>query len=292
MSSLRSNLVKRIDRLPKPANVAEALQPLFEAISNAIHSTQEKFDRAVSAEGRVVVTISTDRKKDDVSATVEDNGVGLNEKNWDAFTTTDTANKIGIGGKGVGLWLDCFKDIRVVSVFISDKGPMRRSFRFVLAVEDQIQDYRLEAAPPGTKSSFHVKFVGLRDNEYQAKFPGRGNFIFQHLTSHFLPVFIGGRSPQIVVHVADETRYYPEDINKIVHRREPDLTIQSEEYGELRLTLMECDKVASADLKGYNFVHFIAHDRTVHSQNIDGKLGLKYFSSRMSLSSALLTRFA
>ena len=40
---------------------------------------------------------------------------------------------------------------------------------------------------------------------------------------------------------------------------------------------MECDKVASADLKGMHFVHFIAHDRTVHSQNIDGRLGLKYF---------------
>lgn len=40
---------------------------------------------------------------------------------------------------------------------------------------------------------------------------------------------------------------------------------------------MECDKVASSDLKGSHFVHFIAHDRTVHSQRIDGKLGLKYF---------------
>jgi hypothetical protein len=279
MSSLRSNIVKRIDRLPKPTNVTEALQPLFEAISNAIHSTQLKFDRTVLAEGRVVVTISTDRKKGDVWATVEDNGVGLTEKNWEAFITTDTDNKIEIGGKGVGrlLWFDCFKDIGVTSVFDSDKGPMKRSFRFVLANEDQIKDYLLEAAPTGTKSSFHVKFSGLRDNEYQAKFPGRGNFIFQHLTSHFLPAFIGGRCPRVSVHVGDETRHYPEDINKIVYRREPELTIQTADYGELKLTLMECDKVASADLKGCNFVHFIGHDRTVHSQNIDGKLGLKYF---------------
>src|SRR5260370_30803552 len=130
MSSLRSNLVKRIDRLPKPTNVTGALQPLFEAISNATHSTKAKFDRTVSTEGRVVVTISTDRKKGDVWATVEDNGVGLNEENWDAFTTTDTDNKIEIGGKGVGrlLWLDCFKDIYVTSVFDSDKGLMKRSF--------------------------------------------------------------------------------------------------------------------------------------------------------------------
>src|SRR5665213_1067678 len=90
MRSLRSNLVKRIDRLPKPTNVTGALQPLFEGISNTIHSTQAKFEGAVSAQGRVVVTVSTDRKKGDVWATVEDNGVGLTEKNWEAFTTTDT----------------------------------------------------------------------------------------------------------------------------------------------------------------------------------------------------------
>ena len=43
---------------------------------------------------------------------------------------------------------------------------------------------------------------------------------------------------------------------------------------------MECDKTASADLSGRHFIHFIAHDRTVHSQNIDGKLGLKYFGEQ------------
>ncbi|MBK8631926.1 MAG: hypothetical protein IPN84_17635 [Sphingomonadales bacterium] len=33
---------------------------------------------------------------------------------------------------------------------------------------------------------------------------------------------------------------------------------ETEDYGVLFLTLMECDKVASADLKGHHFVHFIA----------------------------------
>ncbi|WP_208862406.1 ATP-binding protein [Bosea lupini] len=109
MTSLRPNLVKRIARLPKPANVADALQPLFEAISNAIHSTQARFLETVAAEGRVTVTVQTDRKKEAVTAIVEDNGLGLNEKNWEAFITTDTDNKIEIGGKGVGrlMWLDC-----------------------------------------------------------------------------------------------------------------------------------------------------------------------------------------
>ena len=101
----------------------------------------------------------------------------------------------------------------------------------------------------------------------------------QHFTSHFLPTFIGGRSPQISVHVGDKTRDYPDAISDIVYRRDPAAAVDTEEYGSLTLTLMECDKVASADLKGKHFVHFIAHDRMVHSQSIDAKLGLKYFGT-------------
>jgi hypothetical protein len=279
MTSLRPNLIKRIERLPKPINVTTALIPLFEAVMNAIHSTQTRFDAAVAIEGRIVVTVSTDRKKEIVWATVEDNGVGLDNKNWDAFTTTDTDNKLKIGGKGVGrlLWLDCFDKITVSSVFSEGGSFKRRTFRFVLAMENQIQDHKIEPCDSETSSGFHVRFAGLRPNEYFDKFPGRGNFIFQHITSHFLPTFIGGRCPKISVHVDDETREFPSAINEIVHRRDPELTIETQDYGTLKLTLMECSKVASADLKGSHFIHFIAHDRTVHSQPIDGKLGLKYF---------------
>ncbi len=279
MTSLRTNLVKRIDRLPKPANLASAMQPLFEAISNAIHSTQAKFGNDVTRQGRVEVTVNTDRKKEDVWATVEDNGSGLNEQNWDAFTTTDTDNKIQMGGKGVGrlLWLDCFHETKINSVFDCQEGRKRRTFRFILACEDQVQDLEVTDASNEANTSFFVRFSGLRDNGYLEKFPGRGNFVFQHLTSHFLPIFISGQSPQVTVNVGDETKQYPEAINAIVRRTAPELVLNTKEYGTLRLTLMECDKVASADRNGSHFVHFIAHDRTVHSQSIDGILGLKYF---------------
>lgn len=255
------------------------MQPLFEAVSNAIHSTQAKFGGISAREGKIVVTVSTDRKKEDVWATVEDNGVGLDAKNYEAFRTTDTDNKIAMGGKGVGrlLWLDCFENIDVKSIF-SDEGLIKqRSFKFVLAQQDQFKDHVIEAAPEKSSSMFFVRFKGLRDNGYLTKFPGRQEYVFQHFTSHFLPTLIGGHCPHITVHCGDDTRDYPDAMESIVLRRAPELVLDVEEYGQLKLTLMECDKVASADLKGTHFVHFIAHDRTVHSQCIDSKLGLKYF---------------
>ncbi len=279
MTSLKSDIVKRIERLPKPTNVAGAMQPLFEAVSNSIHSTQAKFGDSVAAKGKIVVTVSTDRSKENVSASVEDNGLGLDERNYEAFTTTDTDNKIDIGGKGVGrlLWLDCFKSISVDTVFRDDETLMRRTFDFELAAVDQIRNPIVVEAPDATDSMFFVRFVGLRDNGYLARFPGRKEYVFQHFTSHFLPTFIGGRSPNVTVHCGDETRTYPDALSAIVHRRNSDIVISSDEHGTLHFTLLECAKVASADLKGANFIHFIAHDRTVTSQCVDGKLGLKYF---------------
>ena len=282
MPSLKSNLVKRIDRLPKPANAADAMQPLFEAVSNSIHSTQDRFKDKVATGGKIIVTLTMEGRQAPERIIVEDNGVGLDGKNYDAFTTTDTDNKIARGGKGVGrlLWLDCFEEISVKSTSFEDGTEKQRSFRFVLSQSDQIQDYEeseVEAAQANT--GVMIEFGALRDNGYRAKFPGRAAYVFQHFTSHFLPTFIGKRSPIITVHCGDETRHYPEEINSIIHRRETIENISTEEYGTLTLTLMECDKVASSDLQGSHFVHFIAHDRTVHSQKIDGKLGLKYFGA-------------
>jgi hypothetical protein len=149
----------------------------------------------------------------------------------------------------------------------------------VLALEEQIKDENVSFVSSASETSFFVKFKDLRPNGYLQKFPGRENYVFQHLASHFLPIFIGGRCPITTVSVGSETRVYPEAIKDIVYRRLPDIEIPTKEYGLLKLTLMECDKVASSDLNGSHFIHLIAHDRTVHSQSIDGKLGLKYFGT-------------
>jgi hypothetical protein len=279
MASLSMNLVKRVERLPKPSRAREAMQPLFEAISNSIHSTQEKFDTKVGSHGRIYVEVSTDRAKSNVSASVADNGVGLNKKHYEAFVTTDTDNKIDIGGKGIGrlLWLDCFERIHVDTIFSEGKSLRRRSFDFRLSKDEQITNYQettksLDRASTGMT----VSFRGLRDNGYLETFPGRSSYVLQHFMSHFLPTFIGGKSPFISLTCGDETWEFPKAIDKIIRRR---LTVESatREYGKLTIELLECEKTASADLKGRHFIHFIAHDRTVHSQNIDGRLGLRYF---------------
>jgi len=186
MPSLKTNLVKRIDRLPKPNNAADAMQPLFEAVSNSIHSTQDRFKENVGTKGEIIVTLTMASRQAPSKISVEDNGVGLDGKNYDAFTTTDTDNKIARGGKGVGrlLWLDCFEAISVSSTSVENGDPKRRKFRFVLSQSDQIQDYEeTEADITLPDTGVMVAFDGLRDNGYRAKFPGRPAYVFQHFVA-------------------------------------------------------------------------------------------------------------
>jgi hypothetical protein len=271
------NLVKRIERLPKPRRSADALQPLFEAVSNSIQSTREKFKGQVGSRGIIRIEVVTERKAGFISASVEDNGVGLDRRHYQAFLETDTDNKLQIGGKGVGrlLWLDCFDRIRIESRYKDGPGIKFRTFDFKLAPVDQIKNPKHGKAS-GSDTGMSVNFSGLRDNGYKSKFPGRSKYVAQHFISHFLPLFIGRECPRITLHCG-ETYEFPEAIDNIVLRREDVKKIGSKRFGNFALTMMECDKIASSDLKGTHFVHFIAHDRTVHSQAIDGKLGFKHF---------------
>ena len=102
MTSLRPNIVKRIDRLPKPKNVAAAMQPLFEAISNAIHSVQNRFEETVSQTALSTSLSTPTETRIRCGRQWKTMVLASMRKNWDAFTETDTDNKISIGGKGVG----------------------------------------------------------------------------------------------------------------------------------------------------------------------------------------------
>ncbi len=95
------------------------LQPLFEAVSNAIHGIQaaERADGSIrielirdSSQPSLALTPDghTDRSLPEiVEIRVSDNGVGFTDENFASFRELDTRHKLRIGGKGVGrlVWL-------------------------------------------------------------------------------------------------------------------------------------------------------------------------------------------
>ena len=74
------------------------------------------------------------------SFTITDNGIGLNDENFDSFNTAFSDHKLARGGKGLGrfTWLKAFDQVEIDSTF-KERGedPQRREFTFD-------EDYELE----------------------------------------------------------------------------------------------------------------------------------------------------
>jgi anti-sigma regulatory factor (Ser/Thr protein kinase) len=122
MTQIKGDLVNRVKRLPKPTSAAEALQPLFEAVSNSIHAIDDRFGVKANESGEIKISITGLRKPEKLEITVADNGIGLDSQRFEAFCTTDTSFKIARGGKGIGrlLWLDAFEKVSVNSIYVAD----------------------------------------------------------------------------------------------------------------------------------------------------------------------------
>lgn len=279
MTSMQGDIVNRVRRLPKPSNAAEALQPLFEAVSNSLHAIEDLFGEQSRAKGQVTVTFKSARDPANIVITIDDNGSGLGEKRFKAFCTTDTDHKIQRGGKGVGrlLWLDAFEHIKVASTFQGEGGKtFKRTFTFRLSAQDQITDEELvevSSAPSGTS----VTLKGLRGTAYQTKFPTQAATIIKHFGSHFFANFILGQSPTVIADIEGTVAEFPAEIVKLKVEERGVADIATEEFGTLQLASFVCRKAASANFDGLHQMHLVANGRTVTTRKVDGLLGIGRF---------------
>lgn len=116
---LKENLQGRIDNLAMSPSYANTLIPVFEALMNSIHSVQERFGDEWMKKAVISLSVETDDDDNPVSFIVTDNGIGLNEANFESFRTYDSRLKSKKGGKGVGrlTWLKVFERISILSRF-------------------------------------------------------------------------------------------------------------------------------------------------------------------------------
>src|ERR1700733_15751756 len=286
MTALQGDVVNRVKRLPKPSKVTEALQPLFEAVSNATHAVEDAFKEAWMEKGRIEVTIKNLKSHARFEAVVADNGIGLTDERYKAFCTTDTPFKIERGGKGVGrlLCLDAFESTTVTSTYAEAGKLFRRSFRFVLDEKDQIVDEQIEEVPPAaTPPGTTITFRGIKGAAYQNRFPSQAGSVIRHFGSHFFADFILGKAPSIGLSIDGQGALFPQDVKDLLVEDRGTSKIQNEEFGELALASFICKKEASADFDGTHQLHYVANGRTVVSRKIDGLLGIGRFGEDENL---------
>ena len=112
--NLKTSLEGRLrnTNLPK----SDAMFPLFEAVVNSIHAIDERIinDRNFTMEDAIIkvsyvrsMQQNTDGSQPPITGfIIEDNGIGMNDANYDSFQLLDSTYKASKGCKGVGrlLW--------------------------------------------------------------------------------------------------------------------------------------------------------------------------------------------
>tara|TARA_B100001179_G_scaffold103675_1_gene73742 strand:- start:482 stop:2560 length:2079 start_codon:yes stop_codon:yes gene_type:complete len=274
VTTLSENIKNRVDKLPKPSNYAQGLQPLFEAISNAKFAIYDRFNNAAVSRGLIEIDIENLKSRNNVKIRVRDNGIGMDTVRFNAFCVVDTDYKKSRGGKGVGrlFWFDAFKKIRVESRFGKEDDQLR-SFDFILRDSDQISEHEIPNVNfQGIGTS--VYFEGILDNEYASNFPKTSDVFLRYFTSHFISDFLMGVSPKIEVNIDGENYEFPSSVRKLVVGEQPPVEWTSEKFGKIAISAFLCDPEASSGLEGKHQLHLLGNGRTVETRKIDGLLGL------------------
>lgn len=273
---LSENIENRVNKLTKPANAAQALQPLFEAVSNAAFGIEDRLGIENVSKGKVAIVVEFLTDPNKIQISVSDDGIGLDASRYSAFCELDTDFKKVRGGKGVGrlFWLDAFQKISVVSKFQAGDAFVGRQFNFVLSNDEQIimvDPPTIELGGTGTK----VDFQGLRVGDYAAQFPKRRDTFLRYFSAHFLSDFLIGNGPSITVDLDGEATQYPEEIKRLVVEGPLETgAFEHPDFGNLSLKGFICLPEASTGLDGNHQLHLLANGRTVQSRKIDNLIAL------------------
>lgn len=279
------DLAGRVRNLSLPASPVNALIPLFEAVSNALHAVEAEWGDRTTASGRIEIEV---HRRDGVETgsvqgfTVRDNGIGLNKDNWDSFRTSDSAFKVSRGGKGVGrlAWLKAFGNCEIVSRFGEPNATIRRSFTFALRKgKNPIHAHKLVRDEAGERCGTTVRLHPFHVN-FEAHCPKRTTTLAAKLVGHFLTYFAVGKVPTMTLvdggEIIDLVRYYSENQQRSeIDIVEVKLDPASEplEFQVYHVLLRKQLKFLEA---GLHWLFFAGNERVAEQDAIDGQLGLRY----------------
>lgn len=279
MPDLQSDFVGRVNRLPLRPTDRNALTPVMEAVSNGVYAITERFEDSAGKRGRVDITVIRDLEQDDepiVGFDVEDNGVGFTNTNYKSFLTPDSRLKERKGGKGVGrlAWLKVFDHVDVESTFSQDGAIYQRRFRFRLVEHDQVEELSFNQVGPSSEIKTRISFRGF-ESRFASRCPAKQGTIALRVLSHFVPLFIGGNAPKVIIHDGDSIDIEALFADSIVDDRTNKFPLElGGDQTEIEVWSLKCKKAVRFDGGGFNFGFITGNKRSVVDYSVDDQLGL------------------
>jgi hypothetical protein len=198
---LWTNLRNQVRQTPLPK--WKPLIPLFEAVMNSFQAVRDA--KRSNKDGFIEITIERDAVLLDEefapirSFTITDNGIGLNDENFDSFNTAFSDHKLARGGKGLGrfTWLKAFDKVEIDSTF-KEKGEEAQRRTFMFDEDYEMDKEGLPQATPGRGTGTTIGLIGYRE-PYKGTCPRTTDQIIQKLIEHFLLIFLEDDCPRVSV---------------------------------------------------------------------------------------------
>ncbi|MCY4562125.1 MAG: ATP-binding protein [Flavobacteriaceae bacterium] len=266
-----TNLKHRVNKLHLPWT--KSLYPLYETISNSIHAIDEEKRNNPNLSGTIEIKLIrngldiTLSKLNDVnvypidSFEVMDNGIGLNEDNYNSFQEFDSEYKLEIGGKGIGRFI-CLKVVskmQINSIF-ADNGKFRfRNFGYKKTKEG-FENYE-EGVSDEKVSKTKVCLIGFNE-KFKKNIPKSITELGRRIITHFQLYFLQKKEPEIILinqnnQKVNLTELYSKEFKSGIEK--DDLTI-----GNMSFDIFIA---RSYEAKSHK-IHYCAHDRTVKEEGL------------------------
>ncbi|MGV6945998.1 hypothetical protein [Sphingobacterium kyonggiense] len=284
----KSNIANKVRNTSLPRT--KPLLPLFEAISNSIHSINELDDKIEN--GRILINLKRNGDENILkdlseidnypihSIEIIDNGVGFNDSNMTYFIEADTDHKIQIGGKGVGRFvcLKAFKKIVVSSIYFNSESLCKRQFEYKNTKEG-IHNFMEETVSDLSERNTTLLLSEFRD-EFTKYLPTNLIAIAREVVNHFLLYFIEGRIPNIIIRNQNNLEV---NCKNLFHREfQQEIVTDNFEISNTIFTIYLTKNNKALSHK----IHYCAHHRSVKEEGLISRIpDLGKFSIKDSIDS-------
>ena len=188
-----------------------AFLPVFEAVVNGIHSTQDRHGDNVAKAGRINIHIRRVPQQSTpgpgrppvvgiTSFVITDNGIGFTDSNLTSFETAYSTAKADRGGKGLGRfsWLVLCRQARVTSTFEQEPGQRLKRIFWFRPTQQGIEEFEEHVVSAAEDLATTIELDGVQDRFFEALRKGT-DFIVERLFEHCFDYLVVGRCPQILI---------------------------------------------------------------------------------------------
>jgi hypothetical protein len=175
------------------------LLPVLEAVSNAMHGIEARFENRATNEGKIDIVIANANNPSKIQISITDNGIGLTDENYLSFKTPFSGHKLKLKGRGFGRFIafKVFSRILYSSRHELFTKPFVRAFRFDINRDEELIYF--DATPDFDHIGLRVEYDSPLTPWHDLIKELNQSSVSDTIASHFLPYFLYKWLPEITI---------------------------------------------------------------------------------------------